>query len=177
MTCWIALLRGINVGRNKRLAMADLRDLLDGLGYTDVRTILNSGNAVFVTSENAAATIERRVVEAIDKVTGLDVKVVVRSSTEFASVIDGNPFTGRVDDKELHVAFLSAAFPAAKARSLNAGDFAPDDFEIGDRAIYLRLPNGVTGSKLPDWEKLLGLTVTARNWNTVTKIASAAVGG
>jgi uncharacterized protein (DUF1697 family) len=169
---WIVLLRGINVGRAKRVAMADLRELLKSLAFANVRTVLQSGNALFTTaSRGSAAAIEKAVTTAIDEQLGLDVKVVARTAPEFDAVVAANPFVPKgVDAKELHVAFLGTAPPAAKVHGIDATEFAPDGFVFGDRVIYLHRPNGVQGSTLPDWSRLLGVTVTERNWNTVHRL-------
>src|ERR1017187_2944025 len=103
---WVALLRGINVGGNKRVAMADLRGLLESLGYQEVRTVLQSGNARFVAA-GPSSTLETQIGSRIAADLGLDVKVLVRSADEFGAVVDANPWPARgVDRKELHVAFL-----------------------------------------------------------------------
>jgi uncharacterized protein (DUF1697 family) len=171
MVTWVALLRGINVGGRKLLAMADLRALLESLGYDSVRTLLASGNAVFTTARGSAPELERAIATRIALDHGMDVKILVRSSGEFAKVFAGNPFPAEgVPSKELHAAFLSATPAADKIAGLDRGQFAPDEIDLGDRVIYLRLPNGMTGSLLPNWERLLGLDVTVRNWNTVTRL-------
>jgi uncharacterized protein (DUF1697 family) len=172
---WVALLRGINVGGNKRVAMADLRALLESLGYGDVRTLLQSGNAVFTAGTGTASTIERKIESQIASDLGLDVKVLVRTAAELAAVVKANPLLGpKVDVKELHVAFLSSAPPDKKLAAIDRESVSPDRFEVGKGVLYLRLPNGTMGSKLPKWEKALGVTVTQRNWNTVTKLHTLA---
>jgi uncharacterized protein (DUF1697 family) len=173
---WVALLRGINVGGNKRLAMADLRSLLESLGYQDVATVLQSGNALF-TATDPASVLETRIGARITADLGLDVKVLVRSAGDLAAVVAANPWPARgADLKELHFAFLSAAAPVKKIASIRADDFRPDQFEVGDRVLYLRLPDGVAKSRFPNWDRLLGLDVTARNWNTVNRLRTLAGG-
>ncbi len=176
-TTWVALLRGINVGGKKRVAMSDLRALLESLGYRDVGTYLQSGNAVFTAARGKAKELERRIASAIDAELGLDVKVLVRTATELTTVIDENPFaTRRADPKQLHVVFLSAAPASNKIASVDRDRLAPDQFEPGSRVLYLRLVNGIAGSRMPDWERALGLTATTRNWNTVTRLHTLAAG-
>jgi uncharacterized protein (DUF1697 family) len=167
-------LRGVNVGTAKRVAMADLRALLESLGYGAVGTMLNSGNAFFTaggTEEDIAVGIEG----AIRAEMGIDVPVLVRSSTELARVVTGNPFIAEgVDPRQLAVSFLGGE-PATEAWSrLRTDDDVPDRYERGDRALYLVRPNGVMASALPDFTKVLGVTVTERNWSTVTKLAALA---
>jgi uncharacterized protein (DUF1697 family) len=166
VTRYAALLRGINVGTAKRVAMADLRALLTSLGYDDVTTLLNSGNAVFSSSARPPA-LERAIEKAIESELGVSSKVLVRSGADLAKVVKGNPFP-KVDPKKLAVTFLSAKPAATKLKAV--GDIAPDEFRPGDRVVYLHQPNGFSGSKLPDFGKLLGLTATARNWATTTKL-------
>lgn len=175
MTRHVALLRGINVGRNKRVAMADLRALLTELGYADVKTHLMSGNAIF-TSPKTAPKVAREVEQAVEGLCS-GVKVVVRNSTELARVVAANPF-GQVatDGSKLAVAFLSAAPRPARVRDLDPAGYAPDVFEVIGRHVYQWCPNGFQDTKLSNtfWEKRLGLTATMRNWNTVTKLLELA---
>jgi len=176
-TTWVALIRGINLGRNKRVPMAGLRDLLADQGFTDVRTHLQSGNAIFASEKGRAGDFEARIAAAIEGMFGFDVKVLVRSAAELAAVVDANPFPAQgADPKELHVTFL-AADPAKKAvDALDPGEYAPDEYAFGDRAIYVRLVNGIMGSRLPDWERTLAVTATTRNWNTTTRLRELAAG-
>jgi uncharacterized protein (DUF1697 family) len=174
-TTWIALLRGINVGRNKRIAMGDLRAMLESLGYTDVRTLLQSGNALFATGTRKAETIEQEISAGIKSAFGMDVATMVRSAPDFVVAVDANPFIARgVDAVELHATFLSAAPRAAKIASVDRDACAPDEFAVGPRVIYMRLRNGVMGSRLPDWDKVLGVRATTRNWNTTVRLREMA---
>jgi uncharacterized protein (DUF1697 family) len=174
-TTWVALLRGINLGRAKRIAMADLRSLLGELGFDAVRTHLQSGNAVFASAAGDPGELEDVIAAAVATRFGFDVKVLVRTAPQLAAVVDGNPFAAEgADPKQLHVAFLSAEPPAGAVAELDHGAYAPDEFRFGDRAIYLRLANGVMGSRLPDWERTLGVDATMRNWNTVTRLRDLA---
>ncbi|HEY4868967.1 MAG TPA: DUF1697 domain-containing protein, partial [Candidatus Dormibacteraeota bacterium] len=168
---WVALLRGINVGRNKRVAMADLRGLLDSLGYRDIRTHLQSGNAIFTTGRATASKLEQQIAERIKKDLDMDVSVLVRTSAELGAVAAGNPFVERgVPASQLHAVFLSGAPSSAKVASVDHDAVAPDQFAFGERVIYVRLPGGVMASRLPDWERVLGVRATQRNWNTVTRL-------
>lgn len=170
MTSRVALLRGINVGKAKRIAMADLRAMLESLGYSDVRTQGQSGNVLFTATQQDGA-LEQEITDSIKRTFGMEVAVLVRTGAEFAAAVSRNPFVARsVPAVELHVCFLSATPTAAKVKSINPDDFAPDEFVFGDRLIYLRLPNGVMGSTLPDWDRVLGVRATQRNWNTTIKL-------
>lgn len=171
MNTRIALLRGINVGRNKRIAMADLRGMLESLGYDDVRTHLQSGNAIFVAGARKDETLEQEISSGIKATFGMDVAVLVRTAAELASVVDSNPFIARgAGADELHATFVASAPPAAKIAGVDRDACEPDEFAVGDRVIYLRLRNGVMGSRLPDWDRVLGVRTTTRNWNTTTRL-------
>jgi uncharacterized protein (DUF1697 family) len=171
MTRWVALLRAVNLGSYNKVAMADLRALLESLGYDDVRTHLQSGNVVFTTGSVKAPTLERTLRSSIAEAFGVDTPVLVRTGVEMAAIVKGNPFMKRgAETKPLHVAFLSDDPASAKVKDLDPERYAPDEFAFGDRAVYLRLTNGMQGSKLPNWDKVLGVTATVRNWNTVTRL-------
>jgi len=168
---WVALLRGINVGHAKRIAMADLRSTFTSLGSTDVRTHGQSGNVIFESAERKASALEQGISAAIRADFGTEVAVLVRSARDFVTVIDANPFLARgIPTRELHVAFLSAEPAAAAIASIDHSALLPDEFAFGTRAVYVRLPNGVMGATLPDWDKVLGVRATQRNWNTATKL-------
>jgi uncharacterized protein (DUF1697 family) len=174
----VALLRGINVGRNKRISMAQLRELLAELGYTDVTTYLQSGNAV-VTSPQAATDVAGTIENGIAQSLGMTVKVVVRSGEELAATVAADPL-GKVatDPAKYLVGFMSDTPAAHLARGLDGQEFAPDLFGLAGRELYLWCPNGVRDSPLSriDWDRRLGVTVTMRNWNTVTKLLDLALG-
>ncbi len=175
----VALLRGINVGGRAKVAMADLRRLVGGLGYDGVRTYLQSGNVVLTTAKSpdtVAAEIERAVAAEL----GLQPRVLVRTRDELAAVIEGNPLPAATwDGSRIFVTFLSAAPPADRLAGIDPAGFAPDVFEARGREIYLHCPDGIHDSKLARAlsEKRLGVVATARNWNTVTKLLDLADDG
>lgn len=170
-TTWIALFRGINVGRNKRIAMGDMRAMLESLGYSEVRTLLQSGNALFEAGTRKPETLEHEISAAIKATFGMEVATLVRGAPEFVKAVDANPFVTRgIDTVQLHATFLSAAPPAAKIAAVDRDECAPDEFAVGERVIYMRLTNGVMGSRLPDWNKVLGVRATTRNWNTTIRL-------
>jgi uncharacterized protein (DUF1697 family) len=174
VTTYAALLRGINVGGNKKVPMADLRAVLEGLGYDDVATILQSGNAVFRSRKKVeAVTIER----AINARFGFDVAVLLRTADELAGVVAANPFPEALEEpKNLHVWFLSGE---PGALDLDADTIAPDQVAAGGRELYVWYANGMAPSKLGRHlhEGTLGLVATARNWNTVTKLVALTATG
>ena len=168
---WVAMLRGINVGRAKRIAMSDVRRLLEELGCADVRTHGQSGNAIFSSEQRKAQGLEKKISTRIRSDFGMDVVVMLRTATEFVAAVESNPFVRRgVPLKDLHAAFLSAEPSTAKAAGIEHDAYLPDEFAFGKRVVYLRLPNGTMGSTLPDWDRVLGVRATQRNWNTTTRI-------
>jgi len=174
----IALLRGINLGSTRRVSMPELRELLTDAGYGDVRTLVQSGNIV-LTSRQKPARVQKELEELIEGDLGVQTDVVVRTRDELADIIERNPLADIYDGdpKHLHVTFLAAKAPAKLAKLLADGDFAPDVVAVSGREIYAFHPNGLQRSalaRLTADQKKLGVTATARNWNTVTKLLELA---
>jgi uncharacterized protein (DUF1697 family) len=174
----VALLRGINVGRAKRIAMADLRALVTDLGYHDVRTLLNSGNVVFGVSDGARADIAQRLEQAITKHLGVSSRVTVLSAVEVATAVADNPLLDVANDpSRLFVSVLTNPADRAKLMPLARRDWTPEAFAIGARVGYIWCPAGMTRSPLSKAVgDTLGDTVTTRNWATMTKL-HALLGG
>jgi uncharacterized protein (DUF1697 family) len=172
----IALLRGINLGSRNRVSMPELRDLLSELGYGDVRTLLQSGNVV-LTSRAGADRVARELESAIADRLGVTTAVVVRTRDEIADVIERNPLADVAEDpKRYQVSFLSDAPAPDVVRELEAADVAPEQLVVSGREIYVWHAGGIQrspASKLLADERL-GVTATARNWNTVTKLLELA---
>lgn len=176
---YVALLRGINVGGNRKISMADLRDLVSSLGHADVSTYIQSGNVLFTGPEQDTSSLGQRIERKIASELGQDVTVIVRTRAELDTVIDGNPFQQAVTNPTtLHVVFLSEPPDSERLAAIDARLFEPDRFQVRDRAIYLWLPNGFQRTKLTNdlWERRLRLRATTRNWNTVTKLLALADG-
>jgi uncharacterized protein (DUF1697 family) len=168
-----ALLQGVNLAGNRRVPMAELRERLTELGHEDVATYLASGN-VLLTSPTASAKLERRLTREISDWLEVEVPVLVRTRAELAAIVELDPFGSVADDPARYqVSFLSATPTAAVARELESADFEPERVAIHGREIYAWHPNGVGRSPLAArlTAKRLGVTVTARNWKTVTKLA------
>ena len=173
----VALLRGINVGRSKRVPMIQLRELLVGLGYTDVTTYLQSGNAVFTCTPKAARMASQDIEEAVAREAGVTCRVIVRSPAELAAAIAADPLLGVATDPARHLVGFLAADPQLDAVArLDALDVSPDQIRVVGRHVYLWCPNGVLASPLNKvgWERSLGVAATTRNWSTVTKLAALA---
>lgn len=171
----IALLRGINVGKAKRVAMADLRDLVAELGFSEVRTLLNSGNVVF-RGDGANEEVANVIEEGIAKRLGVSAAVTVISAGELARAVAENPLLDIADNpSRLLVAVTPSAKDAARLVPLAGRDWSPEAVALGSRVAYLWCPDGVIKSALSKAvEKELGTAVTARNWNTMTKLLALA---
>jgi uncharacterized protein (DUF1697 family) len=172
----IALLRGINLGARNRVPMPALRELLAERGYGDPRTLLQSGNVV-LSSRKRPDTVARELEALIAEHFDLAIPVVVRSRDELAAVVDGNPLAGVASDpKRLQVSFLSAAPDPSVVQALEAADMEPERLAVRGREIYVWHAAGIQRSPaaklVTDAE--LGVTATARNWNTVTKLLELA---
>ena len=170
-TSSIALLRGINVGRAKRVAMADLRQLMEGLGYSNVRTLLNSGNVVFDAPARKRAAAAKAIEEALVLKLGVVSKVMVMSCAELDAVIDGNPLVAQATDPARLITFIFPAGECERVAALAERAWSPDALAIGARAAYVWCPDGVLDSAAAAaLGKALGDAATARNWNTLLKL-------
>jgi uncharacterized protein (DUF1697 family) len=170
MTTYIALLRGINVGGNRKIHMADLREVFAEAGCADVTSYIQSGNLVFshpsTDAEKVTAVLERRIEDA----TGFDVPVILRTAAAWEGVVDANPYPG-IEPTTLHVVFLAAPPAAAAVAAFDAARFTPEEFAVVGREVYLHLPDGLGRAKLPPALPLIRGAGTARNWRTVLKLA------
>jgi len=172
----IALLRGINVGPNKRVPMPALRELFEGAGFQDVRTYVQSGNLVLGTGA-APDDLERECAERIAERFGFDVEVIVRTPEQLAQVVRRNPLRDvAVNPKRYQVSFLGSELDGRRAEELAALVSGPERFVAIGRELYAWHPEGVARSRL--WAKLagpgLGVKATARNWTTVTTLLEMA---
>jgi uncharacterized protein (DUF1697 family) len=165
----VALFRGINVGRAKRVAMADLRQLAADLGYGEVSTLLNSGNLIY-TAPRRGADNASRLQQAVAERLGVSARVIVLNADEVDAVIAGNTLSPVADDpSRLLVSVLANARDGERARALRATP--PEAIAVGERAVYLWCANGILDSAIPEsLAKLLGDAYTARNWATMLKI-------
>lgn len=167
----IALLRGINVGKANRVSMEDLRGLLSALGYREVRTLLNSGNAVFhdpAGGKDGAAVIEK----ALQKKLGVTCRVMVVSAADLAVIARENPLVEIADNpSRLHVAVPRARGDLARLRPLQEEPWGEERLAVGTAAAYLWCPRGVIESRVVKAvDRALGDSVTMRNWATVLKL-------
>ncbi|WP_338783855.1 DUF1697 domain-containing protein [Streptomyces sp. DG1A-41] len=175
MTTYAALLRGINVGGSKKVPMADLRALLTGLGHEDVRTYLQSGQAVFTSGHGDEESLAAEITHAIEKHFGFGVDVLVRDHAYLKAIADACPFPAAdLEPKQLHVTYFSAPVSPERFAEIDEFAYLPEEFRLGDRALYLYAPNGLGRSKLAEHLSkpriTKGVIATTRNWNTVVKM-------
>lgn len=172
MSKFVALLRGVNVGKVKRVPMADLRALLSGMGYTNVSTLLNSGNAVFRASNGTSAKHAEEIAAAVLARLKVEVPVVVKSAKELANIISENPIkVGASEHSRFIVAFVQDTKALSSLAAIGALVKPPEQFAVGSSAVYLLCARGVLESKAG--EALLGKagrSATTRNWATVLKL-------
>ena len=172
MKRYIALLRGVNVGKARRVPMADLRALMEALGLSRVRTLLNSGNAVFDAKGGSTASHAKQLKAAIREKTGVDCEVIVKTAADLAAAIAEHPLRQHAqDDARMQVMFTQDAAALAELKPLEAGDWAPEVFAVGQHAAWLWCAGGIIESRIAKAVgKVLGDRGTARNWATVEKL-------
>lgn len=173
---YIALLRGINVGGHRRIAMPDLQSLCESIGWHQATTYIQSGNVVFCsTPEQAQANLLE---QAIQQRYGFEVRVLLRSTPQWQAVIDRNPFAHEniTDNKLLHVIAIDRPAPNELVAALDPNTYAPDRWVIDQQHIYLYCPNGYGRTQLSNdfWERKLRLQATTRNYNTVLRLMEIA---
>ncbi len=170
---YVALLRGINVGKAKRVAMAELRELVEALGFADVRTVLQSGNVVFRADPGEVGDAAARIEAALTERTGVQAAVLVVPGERLLAVAADNPLLDVASDpSRLVVTFLGESEDPRGVEAPDPETLAPEVVHLGKRAIYQWCPDGVSNSKLPaSFWRQLGPQATARNWRTVQRLA------
>jgi uncharacterized protein (DUF1697 family) len=172
----IALLRAINVGGRNLVAMSDLRDLLEGLGFAGAKTLLQSGNLAFQSDRQTGAALERLLEVETEKRFGIPVVYLARTAEEWAKVVARNPFPkeAKRDPGHLLVVFLKEAPEAKSVRALQSAIKGPETVRSDGKQLYVVYPTGVGTSKLTNTliERTLGSRGTGRNWNTILKLAA-----
>ena len=168
----VALIRGINVGRAKRVAMADLRELLAELGYGEVRTLLNSGNVVFSAGREKPNRIGTRIEASMRERLGVSAPVTVLTAAAFATVVEENRLAKVAKDPaRFLVAFCNDAGRLEQLGPLTRQRWSPEALAVGSVAAYLWCASGILESRLAEAVgRVLGESTTTRNWTTVTKI-------
>ncbi|MFO0808829.1 MAG: DUF1697 domain-containing protein [Gemmataceae bacterium] len=172
----IALVRGVNVGGKSSLPMDDLRALVVDAGLADARTLLASGNVVFDGGRRGSRTIERRLEAVAARRYSRPMTFFVRTAKEWAAVVANNPFPkeAEADPSHLVVIFLKEPPAAASVVGLQKAIRGRERVCCVGRELYAVYPDGIGTSKLTNTviDKALGTTGTARNWNTVLKLAA-----
>jgi len=174
-TRYIVLLRGINVGANRKVPMADLKILCAKLGLVNVHTYIQSGNIIFeLTKPESFSDLEERLHLSISESFGFDIPVIVRIAEAMEKSIANNPFLKEkdVDIEKLHLTFLKETPAADLLEKIKELDFSPDRFEIIGIDVFVYCPNGYGRSKITNdfFEKKLKVSATTRNWKTVMKL-------
>lgn len=173
-TC-IALIRGINVGRAKRIAMSELREVIESLGNTNVQTLLNSGNVVFDAQRPSASSLSRSIEAAIQARVGFSAVVAVITAAELDVIIQANPFPRAAEEPAKYLVAVSPSEAVlGKAKTLVGQRWAPESFAVDKRAAYLWCVNGIIESKvLKAFERVTDGAATTRNWATILKLHAA----
>lgn len=182
---YVALLRGINVGGNTMVKMAELKIVFEKLGFYNIATYINSGNVAFDVGSVSGPHVSKgsredeiRLTETLEYAVelrfGKQISVIVRVQNEMTRILANNPFEGQFEShKEMHVLFLKGEMPDEKRDQLLAAATPPERFAVLGREIYCHLPMGVAEGLLGKGfiEKKLKVVVTGRNWRTVEKLA------
>ena len=174
MKRWAALLKGVNVGGNRKLPMAELRSFIEGLGFADVKTLLASGNVVFSCDETDAAKLEERLEKAAAEQIGLTTDFLLRDADDLDAIIAGNPFEDAAKDHPNHllVVFHRDPFPDGLIARIPEFDDGPERLHAVGRELYIDYPNDIGHSTLHKAMAKLKFPklATARNWNTIGKL-------
>ena len=175
MTQCIALIRGINVGRAKRVAMSELRTMVEALGCDDVRTLLNSGNVVFRKTRPRVTALAGQIEAGLVRKFGISARVIVLDATTLNDIVRADPLRSVVTDPARYVvAFVARPSVLTEAAPLLRQSWAPEAFAVGAQAAYLWCKDGIAHSKLAEaFGRVTGDAVTTRNWATVLKLQSA----
>jgi uncharacterized protein (DUF1697 family) len=168
MSTYIALLRGINVSGQKLIKMAELREYLAELNYTNIKTYIQSGNIVFDTDNNSCETLETEIHNKIKEKYGFEVPTLVKSPDEFNEAVKRNPFAEE-DPKRVYITFLSHTPELTKVESLKEVDYSPEKYVIDSKVVYFYSPDGYGKAKMNNnfFENKLKVDATTRNWKTV----------
>ena len=176
-TVFVALLRGINVGNAKRVSMTALRACIEELGYSDVRTLLNSGNAVFSSVQGGTEEMARRIEEKIRATLGVISRITVLTAEELSEVVTHNPLKKVADNpSRLLVGVLANPADRKKLLEISAASWEPERIALGkSRILFMWMPAGVIESKLNvAVSKAMGDAITSRNWATILKLEALA---
>ncbi len=174
MKTYISILRGINVGGNRPLKMADLKEMYSSLGFLNCQTYIQSGNVIFSYETTATHVLEATIEAKITEKYNWEVPVIVMELDELQKVVSANPFLHDANKVLLyqHVTFLSDKPDGTLVKKIDKSDYLPTEFELIDRSVYLYCPNGYSTSKLTNSfiESKLKVKATTRNWKTTSEL-------
>ena len=174
MQTYIAILRGINVSGKNKIAMKDLKAALDGAGFQNVATYIQSGNVVFKHKQTAEKTLAQQITQLIKTNFGLDVPVLVRTAENIQQAYNHNPFLKQkdIDTEKLHITFLADVPTQENIDKINTYSYPPDEFIIAGDNVYVHCPDSYGNTKITNtfFENKLKVQATTRNLKTVTKL-------
>jgi uncharacterized protein (DUF1697 family) len=178
MRTYISMLRGINVSGQKKIRMQDLRDLYASLGFSRVRSYVQSGNVIFESGLEDEEQLIERIEARIEAVYGFSVPVLLQGSRDFQRVLKSNPFLheGKAELKSVYVVFLRHKISPKALEGLDNPNQSGDAFAVGEQEIFLDCPGGYGRTKFNNifFERLLDTVATTRNWKTVNKLCELA---
>ncbi|ANI88556.1 hypothetical protein A9P82_04150 [Arachidicoccus ginsenosidimutans] len=178
METYIAVLRGINVSGKNIVKMDALRKHFADVGFSNVKTYIQSGNIVFQNKKETTKKLETKIIDLIKKQFSFDIPVLVKEINEWKTIAQKNPFTNDKSKaiEHLHVTFLSGKPDDSAVEKIKENSWQSDEFIVTDNAIYLYCPNGYGNTKLTNtfWENKLKLKATTRNWKTVNELINMA---
>lgn len=174
MTTYISILRGINVSGRRIIKMDDLKKLFADLGFSDIRTYIQSGNVIFRAKKSDPEKLSQRIADAIAKKYSFAVPVIVKESEELKQIVADNTFANDTskDPSFLHITFLSGIPSDENYLKIQKKSYSPDEFILLGNAVYLYCPGGYGNTKLNNTflEKGLKITATTRNWKTTNEL-------
>jgi len=177
MISYITMLRGINVSGQKKIKMDELKKLYESLGFSNVKTYIQSGNVVFESTDSNTSELTTKISGKINEIFGFEVPVIIRIKEEIKGVIDNTPY-GNKDINKLAVIFLSGVPTQPPIEEINKVKDDSEEYFISGKEVYLYIPNGAARTKLSNnfFERKLKLSATSRNWKTVNKLMEIADG-
>lgn len=175
MSKYVAILRGINVGKGRKVLMTDLKNLLAKLGLKNIQTYIQSGNVMFdLRQPESLVVLEDGLNQAISGAFGFDIPVIIRTAREMEESVANNPFLKEdgADIDKLHLTFLKDVPAPELLKKIKEFQFSPDQFEIIGKDVFVHCPNGYGQTKITNdfFEKKLKVQATTRNWKTVQKL-------
>lgn len=178
MEIYISILRGINVSGQKSIKMADLKAMYEKLGFSNVKTYVQSGNVIFQSKEEKTEILELKINGQIKAEFGFEVPVIVMNINQLKTIIESNPLKNvpEKEEKFLHITFLSSVPEIINEESIFSKRAGEEEIVISSNAVYLYCPHGYGTSKLTNsyFEKKLNVTATTRNWKTANELLKLA---